>query len=156
MISPFYLLALSATSEYLLLPLMGLYPFLVLYTVLGGWPRAGDRQRIGLSWFIALPTASFLALWVAGSAVLALLLWLQWGDAGYFYGKRIAGVVAVIASAILLIRLATGRVTRRYLRFNVWGFGLCAGLLGAMYFIHFVEALTAGRLAGPRKIDSPT
>jgi hypothetical protein len=141
MINPFHLLALSATSAYVLYPLIGLYFVLAAYTVLGDWPRAGDRQRIGLLWFIALPTTAFLALWLAGGVVLSLLLWLQWGDAGYYYGKWIAGVVAVIASAILLVRLATGWATRRYLRFNAWGAGLCAGLLGAMYFIHFAEGI---------------
>jgi hypothetical protein len=68
-------------------------------------------------------------------------LWLQWGDVGYFYGKWIAGIVAVTISATLLVRLATGWATRGYLRFNAWGAGLCAGLLGAMYLIHFVEGI---------------
>jgi hypothetical protein len=44
-------------------------------------------------------------------------------------------------SAIMLVRLATGWATRRYLRFNAWAAGLCMGLIGAMYFIQFVEGI---------------
>jgi hypothetical protein len=79
MINPFHLFALSEAAAYTLYPLIALYPLLTVYAVLGGWPRAGDRQKIRLSWFIALPRAAFFGLWLAGSAALSLLLWLQWG-----------------------------------------------------------------------------
>ena len=139
--SPFLLLALSATAAYVIYPLIGLYFVLAAYTVLGGRPRTGDLQQIRLLWFIVLPMAAFLALWLAGGVALSLLMWLQWGDAGHYYGKWTAPIVAAIASAILLVRLASGRVTRRYLRFNAWGAAVCLGLLGAMYFLNFAEGI---------------
>ena len=141
LIKPFYLVGFSETSAYVLYPLMGLYLVLSVYIVLGGWPRAGDRQQIRLWWFLALPTTTFLALWFSGGITCSLLGWLYWGDAGYFYGRWMAGVVAAIISAILLARLATGWATRRYVRFNAWGAGLCVVLFGAMYFLHFVEGI---------------
>ena len=108
MVTPFHLLALTEASAYVVYALMGLYAALVLYAALGGWPRSGDRQKIGLSWFMALPWAAFFGLWLAGCAVWGLLLWLQFGDAGPNYAPWTSGIVAITASTILLVRLATG------------------------------------------------
>jgi hypothetical protein len=143
-IMPFHLLGMSEASTYVLYCLIAFYLLLSVYTVLGGWPRAGDRQHIRLLWFLALPTTLFLALWFSGRTVWTILWWLlYWGDAGPYerYGVSTAGLVAVIVPAILLARLATGRVSRNYVRFNTWGVGLCAVLFGAFQFIDFADGI---------------
>ncbi len=136
-----HLLGFSKESTFVLNPLMGIALLLPVYTVLGGWPPTGDRRQVRLLWLLTLPTLVFVALWLAGGIVWSLLLWLQSGDAGYSFGKLVAGVVATFTSSILFVRLATGRVTRRYLRLHAWGTGLCIGLFGAMHFLHFAEGI---------------
>lgn len=141
MIVAFHLLALSKASAFVVYPLMGTCLLLPVYTVLGGWPRTGDRQHVRLLWLLTLPTMAFVGLWLAGATVWSILLWLQWGDAGYSYGKWAAGVIATITSLILFVRMAIGRVSRRYIRLHGWGTGLCAGLFGVMHFIQFAEGI---------------
>jgi len=57
------------------------------------------------------------------------------------YGNWTAAVVGLIVSGILLVRMATGRVTRRYLQINSWGVAAIAGLFCAVFVEHFVDRI---------------
>ena len=62
---------------------------------------------------------------------------------GYWeqYGNWTAAVVAMIVSAILLVRMATGRVTRRYLHGVTWGVAAIAALYCAVQVEHVVKRI---------------
>jgi hypothetical protein len=140
-LTDFLLIGLSKASAYALYPLIGLYLLLPVYTVLGGWQREGDRQQIRLLWFLVLPTAAFLALWLCGRVIWTLFLWLWVGEGYVQYESLASGTFAVAVAAIFLVRLATGRFGNSYVRINTWGMGLCVGLISAMYLIEFAQGI---------------
>jgi hypothetical protein len=69
------------------------------------------------------------------------VLWLWQGERYLRLAGWYAGLFALAVAAILYIRLATGRASRRYVLINVWGAGLCVAFLGAMRLIHFAEGI---------------
>lgn len=89
-----------------------------------------------------MPLAAFCTLWYCSRALWSIVWYFQAGEAYYQqYGSWTAAVVAMIVSAILLIRMATGRVTRRYLRINSWGVAAIAGLYCAVLVEHVVRSI---------------
>jgi hypothetical protein len=142
-IEPLPIVALSRASAYTLYALIAFYFLATLYAVFAGWPRTGERHQVRLLWLIVLPTAAFIALWLCGRMICGLLLWLWAGERYLGHATRLAGFVALLVSLTLFLRMATGRASRRYLKFSSWAAGLCAGLYGAVLFIEF-----AGRIDG--------
>jgi hypothetical protein len=134
-------LALTQASAYALYPLMGLYLILSVYTIFGGWSHGGQRRSVRRWQLITVPTLSFFALWLCGSLIWTLLLWLWPGEAYMNFGSPAAATLAAILAAVLLIRQLNGRVTDHYLRLSGWGAAMCLGLLCAMYAIEFVDQI---------------
>jgi hypothetical protein len=134
-------LALSETQAYALYPLIGLYVLLPAYAIVGGWPRGDDCRRVELSWLLMLPLGAFLGLWLAGNTIWTLFLWLWSGERHLDLASWFAGGFALLVSALLYIRLATGLVRRRYLHVNAGAAALCTALIGAMRFIAFADGI---------------
>lgn len=127
---------------YCVFPLIAVYLLLPFYTALGGWRRTGDRPQIRLLWFLLLPLAAFCTLWYCSRGIWTVFWFFLAGEAYWEqYGNGTAAVVAMIVSAILLVRMATGRVTRRYLQINSWGVAAIAGLFCAVLVEHFVDGI---------------
>jgi hypothetical protein len=135
------IVALSRASAYALYPLIALYFLVTLYAVLAGWPRGRERHQVSLLWLLVLPTAAFIALWLCSRMICGLLLWLWVGERYLGLAVVLAGLVALLVSLTLFVRMATGRAPRRYLKVNACAVALCAGLFGAIQFIEFADGI---------------
>lgn len=129
-------------NEYSFIPLLFVYLLLPFYTTFGGWRRTADRPQIRLLWFLVLPLAAFCTLWYCSRGIWTIV-WFFFADEGYWeqYGNWTAGIVAMSVSAILVIRMATGRFTHRYLRINSWGVTTIAALYCAVLTEHFIDGI---------------
>ncbi|MDZ4657188.1 MAG: hypothetical protein SH868_06365 [Bythopirellula sp.] len=138
---PSLLLAISENTAIPLYGLIGLYLALSVYLIFGGWSRQGERQQARLLWYLILPTVTFLALWLSGRIIWTLFLWLCVGEKYVPFANWTSAMFAMVVSAMLLARLATARVTGRYLRINAWGMGLCVSLLSVFYLIEVADRI---------------
>jgi hypothetical protein len=102
--------------------------------------------------FLVLPLAAFCTLWYSGRGIWTIF-WFFLVHEAYWeqYGNWTAAAVAMIVSVILLVRMATGRVTRRYLRVNAWGVAAIAGLFCAGLGERFVDGIDGWTARGAAK-----
>jgi hypothetical protein len=98
-----------------------------------------NRQRFRLLWLLVLLTAIFITLWFCGRGIWAILFWsFVFGDDGPYeeYGRWIAAIVALLISATVLVRMAWGFASRRFLRICLGGTVSLAAVFGLVCYTH--------------------
>jgi hypothetical protein len=132
----YQILALSELTANAYYPLVGLYALLSIYTLLGGWRSRTRVQQVHLIWFLVLPWLLFGGLWYCGNLIWVIFWWLRLGDDGLYdqYARWSSLGVALCISGLVFVRLATGCVSRWFLR---------ASLAGALILIAAMSSLTA-------------
>jgi hypothetical protein len=116
-------LAMTKLSAYALYLMCALYVFLSVYAMLGAWRQKEGRQRTRLIWLLMLPIALFVTLWFSGIWIWTIFWWgFVFGDAGPYeqYGKFLSAIVAIVIATAVFVRLALGRINRRYLLVTFW------------------------------------
>ena len=131
-------------SAYIVCLMGASYVFLSVYVLFGGWRLTEGRLRVRLIWFLVLPIALFTTLWFSGRWIWTVFWWVfVFGDAGPYeeYARSTSAIVALLISAAAFVRLALGRINRRYLRITSWGAAALAALLATVLTHEFTHRI---------------
>lgn len=118
------LFAMTKFTAYAVYLIAAIYVLLFAYALLGGWRSKNEQSGVRLVWFLLFPIVLFVTFWFSGRWIWVVFYWLfVFGDAGPYeeYARYTSAVVALIVSATVFVRLAVGRINRRYLRLTSWG-----------------------------------
>lgn len=124
-----------------LYPLIVIYLLFSVYVLVGGWMGGVAPNEISKVGRRVLPLLTLLTLWLSGSTVWTLLVWLWPGERYLQAAPWFSGAIAVICANTLYLKMSNGLAGKRYVRICSWGCRICAGVLGAVYFLHFFEGI---------------
>jgi hypothetical protein len=117
-----------------------------MYSIAGEWHLKSDRVQVRLNWLLLLPAIFFVALWFVGSKIWELAWAIRYVDVGVgdqyidYLGNLTAGTIALAVSVTILVRVATGVISKRNLLSLTYGVTLLSAL-----FIAFVVASALSR-----------
>jgi hypothetical protein len=123
--------------------LTALYCAVALYAIIGGWRKRSQHGQPRLIWFLTLPVVACVALFYGGNYAWAMLFLLATEEPASTAAFSTAVVFALLAPAMIVGRLASGRAALGY---RLWILGGCVGLL-------LLNRLIDGDFFSPGNVD---